>query len=268
VEDRQRQWVFTQVVTVLQMDRLTNPRLHPYVASEVIQAIDTSQTGNPEDITTTLIAQADALYDAQQVTAPEAATAGTDTTNGDLPQAEAKVAMQQSELEDRVMAEVIQEGEEAFNAKKAASTTAASTVTNVAPSDDSVPQAGVTTSLRERANEEILRRNEAIRSSLRLNRYQAQDRLPMVTADGTSGDLLAAYCSKLQQAVITSDIARLNEADNPDTPCTCTNCAPSLNEADHQDTTQLRRGGPNGPEPVRYYIHCPCPDCVECADEM
>jgi hypothetical protein len=100
VEDRQRQWVFTQAVMVLQMDRLTNPRLHSYVASEVIQEIDTSQTGNPEDIATALIAQADALYDARQATAPEAATADTATTNGDLPQAEAEVAMQQSELED------------------------------------------------------------------------------------------------------------------------------------------------------------------------
>jgi hypothetical protein len=228
VEDRQRQWVFTQVVTVVQMDRLTNPRLHSYVASDVIQEIDTSQTGNSEDIAMALIAQADACYDARQATAPEAATADSNTTTGDLHQAEA----------------------------------------NAAPSDDAVPQAGVTTSLRERANEEILRRNEAIRSSLQLDRYQAQDHLPMVTADGTSGDLLAAYRTKLQQEVMTADIARLNEADNPDTPCTCSNCAPSLNEADHQDITQLRRGGPNGPEPVRCYIHCPCPDCADCADDM
>jgi hypothetical protein len=90
----------------------------------------------------------------------------------------------------------------------------------------------------------------------------------MVTADGTSGDLLAAYRSKLQQELMTADIARLNEADNLDTPCTCPNCAPSLNEAGHQDITQLRRGGPNEPEPVRYYIHCPCPDCADCAADM
>jgi hypothetical protein len=64
VEDQQRQWVFTQVINLLQMDRLTNPRLHSYVASAVIQEIDTSQTGNPDDITTALIAQADARYDA------------------------------------------------------------------------------------------------------------------------------------------------------------------------------------------------------------
>jgi hypothetical protein len=176
--------------------------------------------------------------------------------------------MQRLELEDRVMAEVIQEGEDAFFAQQAASATAASTVANAAPSDDAVPQGGVTTSLRERANEEIFRRNEGIRASLRLDRYQAQDRLSMVTADGTSGDLLAAYRSKLQQEVMTADIAGLHEAGNPDIPCTCPNCAPSLNEADNQDITQLRRGGPNGPEPVRYYIYCPCPDCADCADEM
>jgi hypothetical protein len=131
-----------------------------------------------------------------------------------------------------------------------------------------VPQAGVTTSLRERANEEILRRNEAIRASLRLDRYQTQDRLPIVTVEGTSGDLLAAYRSQLQQEVMTVDIASLYAADNPDIPCTCPDCAPSLNEADNQDITQLRRGGPNGPEPVRYYIHCPRPDCADCADDM
>jgi hypothetical protein len=123
----------------------------------------------------------------------------------------------------------------------------------------------VTTSLRDRANEEILCCNEAIRVSLRLNRYQAQDCLPIVTAEGTSGDLLAAYRSKLQQEVMMADIARLNGANNPNIPCTCPNCAPSVNEADNQDITQLRRGGPNRPAPVHYFIHCPCPDC---ADDM
>jgi hypothetical protein len=142
--------------------------------------------------------------------------------------------MQQFELEDRVLAEVQQEGEDALIAQQVASA-------NAAPAHDAVTQARVTTSLRDRADEEILRRNEDIRVSLRLDRYQAQDRLPIVTAEGTSGDLLAAYRSKLQQEVMTADIARLNEADNPDIPCTCPNCAPSLNEADHQDTTQLQK---------------------------
>jgi hypothetical protein len=97
VEDQQRQWVFTQVITVLQMDRLTNPRLHSYVASAIIQEIDTSQTGNPEDIATALIAQADAHYDSRQATAPEAATSDSDTTTGDLPQAEANATEQLTE---------------------------------------------------------------------------------------------------------------------------------------------------------------------------
>jgi hypothetical protein len=176
--------------------------------------------------------------------------------------------MQRLELEDRVLAKVVQEGEDALIAQQAASATVVSIVVNAAPSHDAVLQARATTSLRERANKEILCRNEAIRVSLRLDRYQAQDRLPIVTAEGTSGNLLATYRSALQQEVMTADIARLNEANNPDIPCTCPNCAPSLNEADHQDIAQLSRGGPNGPEPVRYYIYCPCPDCADCADDM
>jgi hypothetical protein len=153
--------------------------------------------------------------------------------------------MQQVELEDQVLAEVQQEGEDALIAQQAASATAASTAVNAAPAHDAGPQARVTTSLQDQANEEILRHNEAIRVSLRLDRYQAQDRLPIVTAEGTPGDLLAAYGSKLQQEVMTADVARLNEADNLDIPCTCPDCVPSLNEADNQDITQLRRGGPN-----------------------
>jgi hypothetical protein len=140
-----------------------------YVASAVIQEIDTSQTGNPDNIATALIARADAHFDAQQ----------------------------------------------------AAAATVASTVTNAAPAQDTVPQARAATSLRDQAN-------EAIRVSLRLDRYQAQDRLPYVTAEGTSGDLLAAYRSQLQQETMTADIARLNEADNPDIPCTCPDCAPDM----------------------------------------
>jgi hypothetical protein len=189
VEDNQRQWMFTQVINPLQIDRLMNPSLHSYVASAVIQEIDTSQTGNPDGIATALIAQADARYDAQQATVPAAATSDSDITTGDPPQAaanateqlteaenqerarlqrartarthnapahfpasctcpdcEAEVAMQQLELEDRVLAEVQQEGEDTFIAQQAASATAASTAANAAPAHDAVPQAGVTTS--------------------------------------------------------------------------------------------------------------------------
>jgi hypothetical protein len=64
VEDNQHQWMFTQVINLLKIDRLTNQRLHLYIALAVIQEIDTSQTGNPDDIATALIALADARYDA------------------------------------------------------------------------------------------------------------------------------------------------------------------------------------------------------------
>jgi hypothetical protein len=80
--------------------------------------------------------------------------------------------MQQFELEDQVLAEVQQEGEDALIAQQAASSTAASTAANAAPAHDAAPQACVTTSLRDQANEEIIRCNEAIRESLRLDRYQ------------------------------------------------------------------------------------------------
>jgi hypothetical protein len=115
------------------------------------------------------------------------------------PNCEAEVAMQRFELEDRVLAAVQQEGEDALIAQQAASANAASTAANAAPAPahDAVPQACVTTSLRDRANEEIIQRIEDIRVSLRLDRYQAQDRLPIVTAEGTSGDLLAALFERL-----------------------------------------------------------------------
>jgi hypothetical protein len=305
VANSQRQWMFTQVIDLLKINQLTNLRLHLYVASAVIQEIDTSQTGNPDDIATALIAQANACYDARQATVPAADTPVSDITTGDTSQAaanateqlteadnqerarlqraqtaqaqnapahflasctcpdcEAEVVMQQFELEDQLMAEAQQEGGDALSAQQAAVATAASTAANAAPAHDAVPQARVATSLRDRANEDILRRNEAIRVRLRLGRYQAQDCLPTVTVEGTSGDLLAAYRSQLQQEVMTADIARLNEAGNPDIPCTCPDCAPRLNKADNQDITHLRRGGPNGPAPVRVSIQCTCPYCV------
>jgi hypothetical protein len=47
--------------------------------------------------------------------------------------------MQQFELEDRVLAEVQQEGEDALIVQQVASTTAASTAANAAPAHDAVP---------------------------------------------------------------------------------------------------------------------------------
>jgi hypothetical protein len=194
VEDQQRKWMFTQVINLLKIYRLTNLRLHSNVVSAVIHEIDTSQTGNPDDIATALIAQADARYNARQATAPAADTPVSDITTGDQPQAaanateqlteadnqerarlqrewtaqahnapahflasctcpdcEAEVAMQRFELEDRVLAAVQQEGEDALIAQQAASANAASTAANAtpAPAHDAVPQARVTTSLRD-----------------------------------------------------------------------------------------------------------------------
>jgi hypothetical protein len=96
-EDKQRQWVSTQVINLLQMDRLTNTCLHSYAASKVIQEIDTSQTGNPYDIATALRAQADTCYDARQATVPADATSDSDTTTGDLSQATANATEQLTE---------------------------------------------------------------------------------------------------------------------------------------------------------------------------
>jgi hypothetical protein len=141
--DEQRRWLFTQVINLLSIDRRTNLRLHAYVASAIIRAIDTSQTGNPNNIATALIVHADARYDARQ----------------------------------------------------AAAATPASTVTNAEPAQATAPQAHAATPLRDQANEDILQRNKAIRANLRLDRHQAQDCLPIVTTEGTSGDLLAAYRS-------------------------------------------------------------------------
>jgi hypothetical protein len=100
VEENQRQWVFTQVINLLKIDRLTNPRLHSYLASAVIQEIDTSQTGNPDDIATALIAQADDRYDARQATVPAADTPDSDNTSEDPPQAAANATEQLTEADN------------------------------------------------------------------------------------------------------------------------------------------------------------------------
>jgi hypothetical protein len=88
-------------INLLQMDRLTNPRLHSYMASAVIQEIDTSQTGNPDDIATAIIAQADARYDARQAPVPAAATSDSDITTGDPPQAAAKATEQMTDADNQ-----------------------------------------------------------------------------------------------------------------------------------------------------------------------
>jgi hypothetical protein len=57
--------------------------------TEIIRALEESQSGNPEEIATAIIAQADARYDARRATAPETDTPVSDITTGDPPQAAA-----------------------------------------------------------------------------------------------------------------------------------------------------------------------------------
>jgi hypothetical protein len=60
----QRGWLFTQVINLLHFDRLTNPRHHPFAVTEIIRALEESQSGNPAEVATAIIAQADVRYDA------------------------------------------------------------------------------------------------------------------------------------------------------------------------------------------------------------
>jgi hypothetical protein len=62
--EEQRGRLFAQVIDLLSFNRLSNPRHHAYAVSAIIQAIEVSQTGNPDKITTALIAHANARYDA------------------------------------------------------------------------------------------------------------------------------------------------------------------------------------------------------------
>jgi hypothetical protein len=61
-------WLFTQVINLLNFNRLTNPRRHAYAVTEIIRALEENQTNNPDEIATVIIAQADARYDARQAT--------------------------------------------------------------------------------------------------------------------------------------------------------------------------------------------------------
>jgi hypothetical protein len=87
--ETERGWLFTQVINLLNFNRRTNPRRHLFAVTEIIQALEESQSGNPDEITTAIIAQADARYDARQATAPAADTPVSDITTGDPPQAAA-----------------------------------------------------------------------------------------------------------------------------------------------------------------------------------
>jgi hypothetical protein len=85
----ERGWLFTQVINLLNFNRRTNPRRHPFAVTEIIRAIEESQSGNPDEIATAIIAQADARYDARQATAPAADTPVSNITTGDPPHAAA-----------------------------------------------------------------------------------------------------------------------------------------------------------------------------------
>jgi hypothetical protein len=89
VTETERGWLFTQVINLLNFNRRTNPRRHAFAVTEIIRVLEESQSGNPDEIATAIIAQADARYDARQATAPAADTPDSDITTGDPPQAAA-----------------------------------------------------------------------------------------------------------------------------------------------------------------------------------
>jgi hypothetical protein len=99
----QRGWLFTQVINLLNFHQRTNPRRHPFVVTEIFRALEESQSGNPEEIATAIIAQANARYDARQATAPEADTPVSDITTGDPLQAAATpVTEDDAGMEDKI----------------------------------------------------------------------------------------------------------------------------------------------------------------------
>jgi hypothetical protein len=82
-----------------------------------------------------------------------------------------------------------------------------------------------------------------------IDRYQAQDRIPIVIAEGISGDLLANYrTTQVQREETAAARARTYEADN-------------------QDITTLQQA-PNAPAPACFLIPCTCPDCEAAAQQF
>jgi hypothetical protein len=99
----QRGWLFKRVINLLHFDRLTNPRRHPFAVTEIIRALEESQSGNPAEVATAIIAQADARYDIRQATAPEANAPVSDITTEDPPQAAATpVTEDDAGMEDKI----------------------------------------------------------------------------------------------------------------------------------------------------------------------
>jgi hypothetical protein len=63
------------------VNRLSNHRCHAFSTPAIIRAIVASQTHDPDEIATALIAHTGTCYDAQQAPAPAAATPASTTTN-------------------------------------------------------------------------------------------------------------------------------------------------------------------------------------------
>jgi hypothetical protein len=84
--ETERGWLFSQVIILLNFNWLTNPRRHAFAVTEIIRALEKIQTGNPDEISMVIIAQADARYDARQATVTT--TGATASTIANKPQAQ------------------------------------------------------------------------------------------------------------------------------------------------------------------------------------
>jgi hypothetical protein len=240
-----------------------------------------SQTHDPNEIAMALIAHADARYDAQQDPVPADATPASSIANAATAQATVpkdqsvtpltvqedtenearcfkalRVALIKNNVSlrlDRDQAAQVEPTQHAqdclhqttpvnFTAQWQREETTLTAQANVTAAGISAIAPAIQEQLDQETKDTEARRNEAIRASLRLDRNQAQDRLQIVTAEGTSGDLLAAYRSiQLQQEEMTATRARLDEVNN-------------------QDIAPLRRG-PSGPASFHFSIPCTSPDC-------
>jgi hypothetical protein len=96
--EAERRWLFTQIISLLSFDRLTNPRRHAYAVPDIIRALEEIQTGIPDEIATAIIAQADACYDARQATVTATITTASTIANEAPVQATAPQAQQVTPL--------------------------------------------------------------------------------------------------------------------------------------------------------------------------
>jgi hypothetical protein len=261
--EEQRGWLIIEVINLLSLNQLSNPtRCHAYSMSAIIRAIAASQTHDPNEIATALIAHADARYEARQDPVPADATPASSIANAATAQATVpkdesvipltvqedaenkarcfkalRVALIKNNVSlhlDRDQAAQVERAQDRlhqttpvnFTAHWQREETTLTAQANVTTAGISAIAPAIQEQLDQETEDTEARRNEAIK---------AHDRLPIVTAEGTSGDLLAAYRStQLQQEEMTATRARLDEAN-------------------HQDITPLRRG-PSGPAPFRFSI--------------